>query len=248
MPLLFITRRLHIDHRYRLLICWDLNMHEKETYSKSVFSNGAYKYEEDSWKNVRQILLFSGACKGGKLAGLATPFWTLHDTWLNSNWIGREGCMDWPPVFIMTGAHTPTLGSSDFDIFLEIQYASCVFGLALKSYEWFIKKCFLKYWTVSILFDLLSLEKVARQKCRSLEFGKREKEFYRKTEFLGTWKILQKIIFMRKNRWELLDARVLHIFEISTKFHFFWYPACPILKKFFFNSFKFFWKLKAQIR
>ena len=25
------------------------------------------------------------------------------------------------------------LGSSDFDIFLEIQYASCVFGLALKS-------------------------------------------------------------------------------------------------------------------
>ncbi len=26
-----------------------------------------------------------------------------------------------------------TAGSSDFDIFLEIQYASCVFGLALKS-------------------------------------------------------------------------------------------------------------------
>ncbi len=26
-----------------------------------------------------------------------------------------------------------TLGSSDFDIFLETQYASCVFGLALKS-------------------------------------------------------------------------------------------------------------------
>jgi hypothetical protein len=25
------------------------------------------------------------------------------------------------------------IGSSDFDIFLEIQYASCVFGLALKS-------------------------------------------------------------------------------------------------------------------
>ncbi len=45
------------------------------------------------------------------------------------------------------------LGSSDFDIFLEIQYASCVFGLALKL------KCFLKYWTVSILFDLLSFEK-----------------------------------------------------------------------------------------
>jgi hypothetical protein len=57
--------------------------------------------------------------------------------------------------------------------------------------------------------------------CRSLEFGKREKKFYRKTEFLGTWKILQKIVFLRKNLWELLDARVLHIFEISAKFRFF---------------------------
>jgi hypothetical protein len=41
------------------------------------------------------------------------------------------------------------------------------------------------------------------------------------TEFLGTWKILQKIIFLRKNLWELLDAKVLHIFEISAKFCFF---------------------------
>jgi hypothetical protein len=38
------------------------------------------------------------------------------------------------------------------------------------------------------------------------------KKFYRKTEFLGTWKILQKMFFLRKNLWELLDARVLHIF------------------------------------
>jgi hypothetical protein len=30
-----------------------------------------------------------------------------------------------------------------------------------------------------------------------------------------TWKILQKIIFLRKNLGELLDARVPHIFEIS---------------------------------
>jgi hypothetical protein len=56
---------------------------------------------------------------------------------------------------------------------------------------------------------------------RSLEFGKREKNCYRKTEFLGTWKILQKIVFQRKNLWKLLDARVLHIFEISAKFRFF---------------------------
>ncbi len=32
---------------------------------------------------------------------------------------------------------------------------------------------------------------------------------------------MQKIVFLRKNLWELLDARVLHIFEISAKFHFF---------------------------
>jgi hypothetical protein len=57
--------------------------------------------------------------------------------------------------------------------------------------------------------------------CRSLEFGKRGKKFYRKTEFLGPWKLLHKIVFLRKNLWELLDARVLHIFEISAKFRFF---------------------------
>jgi hypothetical protein len=43
------------------------------------------------------------------------------------------------------------------------------------------------------------------------------KKLPRKTEFLGTWKILQKIVFLRKNLWKLLEARVLHIFEISAK-------------------------------
>jgi hypothetical protein len=43
--------------------------------------------------------------------------------------------------------------------------------------------------------------------CGSLEFCKREKHFYRKTEFLGTWKILQKIVFLRKNLWELLERK-----------------------------------------
>jgi hypothetical protein len=56
--------------------------------------------------------------------------------------------------------------------------------------------------------------------CRSLEFGKREK-IVRKTKFLGTFAILQKIVFLKKNLWELLDARVLHIFELSAKFRFF---------------------------
>jgi hypothetical protein len=56
------------------------------------------------------------------------------------------------------------------------------------------------------------------QKSRVWQKGK---NFYRKTEFLGPWKILQKIAFLRKNLWELLDARVLDIFEISAKFRFF---------------------------
>jgi hypothetical protein len=55
--------------------------------------------------------------------------------------------------------------------------------------------------------------------CRSLEFGKREKNFYRKTAFLGIF--FAKNCFSEKNLVELLDARLLHIFEISAKFRFF---------------------------
>jgi hypothetical protein len=56
---------------------------------------------------------------------------------------------------------------------------------------------------------------------KGAEFGKMEKNVHRKTEFLGIWKILQRLVFMRKKFWELLDAKVLHIFEISAKFCFF---------------------------
>ncbi len=61
----------------------------------------------------------------------------------------------------------------------------------------------------------------------------KRKNFLQKNWFFGTWNILQKIVFLRKNLWQLLGARVLHIFEISAKFRFFWYPAHPISKKFF---------------
>jgi hypothetical protein len=67
--------------------------------------------------------------------------------------------------------------------------------------------------------------------CRSLQFGKRGKNFNKKTEFLG--KILPKIVLLRKNRWKHLDARVLHIFEISAKFRFFWYPLHPFQRNFY---------------
>jgi hypothetical protein len=45
------------------------------------------------------------------------------------------------------------------------------------------------------------------------------KFFYRKTEFLRTF--AQNSFSEKKNLWELLDARVLHIFEIGAKFRFF---------------------------
>jgi hypothetical protein len=54
------------------------------------------------------------------------------------------------------------------------------------------------------------------QKCAEvLSLAKGTKIFNRKTEFL------QIIVFLRKNLWELLDARVLHIFEIIAKVRFF---------------------------
>jgi hypothetical protein len=101
---------------------------------------------------------------------------------------------------------------------------------------------------VSILFDLLSSEKssttpyksgkknffkightgyqkkqnfvLISKMCRRLVISK-GKKINRKTEFLRTWKILQKIVFLRRNLWELFDARVVRIFEISAKFRFF---------------------------
>jgi hypothetical protein len=69
--------------------------------------------------------------------------------------------------------------------------------------------------------------------CRSLEFGKWGKNLYRKTKFLGTWKILQKIVFLRKDIWELLDVRVLYIFEISSKFRFFYTLYAQFRRNFF---------------
>jgi hypothetical protein len=46
------------------------------------------------------------------------------------------------------------------------------------------------------------------QKSRVWQKGKK---IYRKTEILGTWKTLQKIVFLRKNLWELVDVRVLFL-------------------------------------
>jgi hypothetical protein len=72
--------------------------------------------------------------------------------------------------------------------------------------------------------------------CRSLAFGKKGNKFYRKTEFLGTWKILQKIVFLRTNLWELLDARVLRILKSAQNFASF-DTLCTQFRRNFFSTF-----------
>jgi hypothetical protein len=92
------------------------------------------------------------------------------------------------------------------------------FGLVILVY----KKAFFE-----ILYGFLSYftfyppKKVGPPLIRVSSLAKGKKNLQKKLEFLGTWKILQKIVFLRKNLWELLDARVAHIFEISAKFRFF---------------------------
>ncbi len=64
--------------------------------------------------------------------------------------------------------------------------------------------------------------------------AKGRKKIYRKTEFLRTWKILQKIVFLRKNLWELPWRKSsTHFFENSAKFCFFWYPFAQVWRNFF---------------
>jgi hypothetical protein len=102
--------------------------------------------------------------------------------------------------------------------FFRISICFMCFWFGLEILRLVYKKAFLKYWMVTISF-------CPPKKVPSLKLGKREK--------IRTWKIEKKIVFLRKNLWELLDARVLHIIEISAKFCFFWYPLRPISKKFF---------------
>ncbi len=99
----------------------------------------------------------------------------------------RLGCY----IYIRSGS---SIGSSDFDLFLEIQCASCVFGLALKSLDLFIKKCFfnierfLSYLTFYPSFFEIGRAGYQKKRnfvliskmWRSLEFGK-GKKMYRKT-------------------------------------------------------------------
>jgi hypothetical protein len=59
----------------------------------------------------------------------------------------------------------------------------------------------------------------------------------RKIDFLETWKILQNIVFLRKNLWELLEARDLHIFE-SAQNSASLIPFAPNLEENFFQLFK----------
>jgi hypothetical protein len=55
--------------------------------------------------------------------------------------------------------------------------------------------------------------------CRSLEFSKREIIFAEKLIFQALRKFCKKNVFLAKNLRELLDAKDLHIFEISPFFN-----------------------------
>ena len=91
------------------------------------------------------------------------------------------------------------------------------------------------------------------QKCVELLHQEVPQDFFSEKRFLAKFSKSQNIQFFCKIFFPFLpNARLLHIFEISVKFRFFWYPVCPISKKFFFNSYKgrpyFFRRIKGQIR
>ncbi len=137
------------------------------------------------------------------------------------------------------------------------------------------KKCYLKYWMISTYITFYPSKKVAppligvekkflqnwacrvskegefaliSKMCRSLEFGKREKNFYRKTEFFGTWKISHKIVFLRKNLCKKLFfwEKSLGTSWRKSSTHF-WnqrkiplllIPCTPNFEEIFFNSYR----------
>jgi hypothetical protein len=88
------------------------------------------------------------------------------------------------------------------------------------------------------------------QKCAEvLSLAKGEKNFTEDLIFQELRKFSKKEFFREKNLWELLDARDLHIFEISVKFCFFLYPLRPILKTFFSTLIRvgvIFWRYKRS--
>ncbi len=73
--------------------------------------------------------------------------------------------------------------------------------------------------------------------CRSLKFCKREKFFFKKTEFLGTWKVLQKIVFLRKNLLNFLTQE-FYAFLKSAQNSDLLIPCTPNFEEIFFNSYK----------
>ncbi len=75
------------------------------------------------------------------------------------------------------------------------------------------------------------------QKC--VEFLRQEvpKDFLSEKQYFAKFSKFLKLQFFCKNFCSLLtNSRLQHIFEISAKFRFFWYPVRPISKRFFFNS------------
>ncbi len=82
-----------------------------------------------SWLRVREYTHLAGCEKKSvpQNDGQLAEGQRVH----SPGWVWGAACSsEWWPAGWGSGS---TLGSSDSDIFFEIQYASCVFGLALKS-------------------------------------------------------------------------------------------------------------------
>jgi hypothetical protein len=138
-----------------------------------------------------------------------------------------------------------TIGSSDFPRSLCFMW----FWFGLEILRLLYKKVVLKYWTTSILFDLLNSKKIAlsllRVKKKFFKIGR--KGYQKKRNFaliprmcrtLGSRSFKRspwKISFSVKINFLLLNSRLLHTFDISVKSCFFRYPLRTILKKFLFQ-------------
>ncbi len=68
---------------------------------------------------------------------------------------------------------------------------------------------------------------------RNLASRSSQRFFLRKTIFCKIFQVPKNLVFQKKIFSLLPNSRLLHIFWISAKFRFFWYPVRPISKNFF---------------
>ncbi len=138
------------------------------------------------------------------------------------------------------------------------------FWLGLEILRLIKKKCLLKYWMASILFDLLFSKKSSTAPYKSWKKFLRNWAYKvsKEAEFCADFKNEQKSRVWQKRKnvqknwnfkdffWEKIIGNFLtqefyNFFEIRAKFRFFCYPLHPILNKFYKGRCSFF-KVKSS--